>query len=290
MSATRLVLSGGGPKGLAILGALHYLDEQKMLSNITEYWGTSIGSVISLFLLVGYTPFELFHHFLITRGLVNEIFNSSEVIENAAFCRIESFGEKIREFLIKKTQPNNDPTFLELTQQFNKKINIIGANATLMQGECFNVDNCPNMKVITAIEISCNLPFIFTKKEYNNQVYVDGGFINNYPIDLADNDKNIVLGICVFGDIKDAQIPIKGFKNQLQWFYRLIHLPMLELHRQRLKYLSDKCTNIELTINGISILEMSPSPNKKLKIFSSGYQQCRAFYKKKNLDSWNVEW
>ena len=73
-----------------------------------------------------------------------------------------------------------------------------------MRGECFNVDNCPDMKVSVAIEISCDLPYIFTKKKYNGNVYVDGGFINNYPINLADDYTSRVLGICVFGEVSVA--------------------------------------------------------------------------------------
>lgn len=265
---TRLVLSGGGPKGLAILGALHYIDENKGLDNIKEYWGTSIGSVISLLLLVGYTPFEAFHEFFMQQQFIDEL-NVHHIFDGSAFCPIELFGNKVRYFLEKKLGENCNPTFMDLYNKFGKKIHIIGANTDTMKGDCFNVDNNPDMLIIDAIEISCDLPYIFTKKKYNNNTYVDGGFINNYAVNLADNNIDYCLGICVFGNIK-----VSG-NDHIGWIYRLLHMPIMELYRERISRISKKFTNVELTIDNISIVEMSPTPKKKINVFSSGYQQAR---------------
>src|SRR5271156_5786165 len=63
-----LVLSGGGIKGLAILGALHYVHDQlKVFTNFKNYVGTSIGSIICYLLIIGYTPLELLLYFFSTR-------------------------------------------------------------------------------------------------------------------------------------------------------------------------------------------------------------------------------
>ena len=61
---TRLVLSGGETKGVAQLGALHYFWENGQLNyqSITHYAGASVGSLISLLLVCGYTPFEIWTH------------------------------------------------------------------------------------------------------------------------------------------------------------------------------------------------------------------------------------
>ena len=56
-----LILSGGGTKGLCILGALQYMQDTKRLEcdSIKRFIGTSIGAIISYFLAIGYTPMEL---------------------------------------------------------------------------------------------------------------------------------------------------------------------------------------------------------------------------------------
>jgi len=275
---TRLVLSGGGTKGLAILGALHYIDQHKGLDNIKEYWGTSIGSVISLLLLVGYTPFEAFHEFFTQQQFTDtNSLDIQNIIDESAFCPIELFGDKVRYFIEKKIGKDVDPTFSDLYKKFNKKINIIGANTDTMRGECFSVETHPDMKVIDAIEISCDLPYIFTKKKYNNATYVDGGFINNYAVNLADNNDHYCLGICVFGTIDTSK------NDHIGWIYRLLYMPIMELHRERTSRLSNKFTNIELTIDNISIIDMSPTLKKKVETFSAGYKQGRKILMDKGL-------
>src|SRR6185295_147822 len=100
---TRLVLSGGGSKGLAILGALHLFHENKALDQIIEYWGTSVGSVIGLLLLIGYTPFEIFYQFFNSDQLVDaEKFDIQSIFQEAAFCNISFLGNKVRHFIEQK--------------------------------------------------------------------------------------------------------------------------------------------------------------------------------------------
>jgi len=278
----RLVLSGGGSKGLAVLGALHYIYEQKGLQDITDYWATSVGSVISLLLLIGMTPMEIFHEFFIMESFVNSSeLNISSIIDDGAFCPIHIFGNKIKTIISKKLGENSDPTFRDLHNRYNsKKLYIIGANTTKMCCECFSVDTHPEMKIIDAVEISCDLPYIFTKKKYNGCEYVDGGFINNYPINLADNGVDECLGICVTAsttNIKTAE------KDYLGWIYRLLYLPVMELHRERISRISEKVMHIELVVNNISMFEMNPDNHKKINLFAEGYKQCGQKWTELNL-------
>ena len=46
---TVLVLSGGGIKGIAQIGAIKYLADSGILKNINYIIGTSVGSIIGLF-------------------------------------------------------------------------------------------------------------------------------------------------------------------------------------------------------------------------------------------------
>jgi predicted acylesterase/phospholipase RssA len=238
---------------------------------------------MSLLLLVGYTPFEAFHQFFMVENLADPTIG--DAWEETALCPIEAFGDKIRHFIEKKLGRGADPTFYELYQHFGKKIHIMGANTDTMRGECFDVDSNPLMKVMDAIEISCDLPYIFTKKRYEGNTYVDGGFINNYAVNLADDGINECLGICVFGDMS------VGADNHIGWIYRLIYMPIMELHRERVSRLSDRFTNVELTINNISMMEMTPTREKKIAVFSSGYRQARERIEYiEYRDSWLAEW
>ena len=188
---TCLCLSGGGIKGLGFIGVLEKLIEHKKieLNKIDMYVGTSIGSIISFFLILGFTIEEI-KEFIIT-------FNFSKLNEEIdCIILIEKFGinngEKAKllfsKFLELKLNVK-DITFKELFNKIQKKILIIGTNLTKCQEELFSVDTTPDMSVITAIRISMSIPIIFTPVIYNNSVYVDGALVNNFPINYCPKDK-----------------------------------------------------------------------------------------------------
>ena len=60
MEKTKLVLSGGGIKGIAHVGALYALDKLDILNNITEFAGTSVGSLVLALYVIGYKPVEMY--------------------------------------------------------------------------------------------------------------------------------------------------------------------------------------------------------------------------------------
>jgi len=54
-----LVFEGGGVKGIAYTGALEVLEKKGILNNIQRFAGTSAGSIVAVFLAVGFTPKEI---------------------------------------------------------------------------------------------------------------------------------------------------------------------------------------------------------------------------------------
>src|SRR5260221_13304866 len=59
-----LVISGGGIKGFGILGMLHKLAEDCLLSSVSSYVGSSVGGVIAALLCFGLSPIEIVFFFL----------------------------------------------------------------------------------------------------------------------------------------------------------------------------------------------------------------------------------
>lgn len=263
----KLVLSAGGSKGLNILGGLDYIYTfHDKLENIKEYWGTSVGSVISLLLLIGFTPFEIFHKFYIFEKFLEPKLG----FDNFGLCNIEDFGNLLKQIVIEKIGYN--PTFGDLYRDFNKKLFIMGTNVDLAEGVLFNTETHDSMFVIDAIEISCDLPLIFTRKVYQGHTYTDGALINDYPIDLADDFESKVLGIYIQQKVNPT--------TYLHWIYKLIYIPMQELHRKRISEISDKCTSIEIECEGDStdLLQLYPSKKVQIQMFCDGYTQVERYF------------
>lgn len=54
------------------------------------------------------------------------------------------------------------------------------------------------MKILEAIRCSISLPIIFTPVRIDNMVLVDGGVLNNLPIEMMDFEET--LGISLYRD------------------------------------------------------------------------------------------
>jgi predicted patatin/cPLA2 family phospholipase len=185
-----ICLSGGGEKGIAFIGALKYLTKNTKLnlSKITNWLGTSVGSIISFFFCLGYSIDEI-EEFILN-------FNFG-ILEKSLIIDVDTFltnyglddGTKIMYIIINflKLKLNvNDITFIELYNITKKNLSMIGTNYTKGTEVCFNHINYPTLSVIKAIRISISVPLLFTPVLYNNDYYVDGGIINNLPIKYCD--------------------------------------------------------------------------------------------------------
>ncbi|HMJ46871.1 MAG TPA: patatin-like phospholipase family protein [Ferruginibacter sp.] len=214
-----LVLEGGGIRGAAYAGAMSVLEEKGILKNIEKVAGTSAGSVVGLMVSLGYTSKEidsiLFH-------LKIEKFNDGHGGLLGKYRRLKrhygihkgkEFGKWI-EHLIQTKTGNPAITFRQLDSlsKYNpsiKKLYCVGANLTRQRTEIFSFETTPDILVKTAIRISCSIPFYYesilldstgkemdkSMKTKNFQVYVDGGIVANYPINIFDSCQNGINGL-----------------------------------------------------------------------------------------------
>lgn len=281
---TKLVLSGGGPKGFLQLGALQYLYEHHYLQDINEYWGTSIGSVISFFLSIGMSPVDIFYELLNADKIIeNYDTDYTKLLNGIGLCPIEQFGNKIRNVAYKTI--GFSPTFQQLKDNFQADLHITGTNIDQMKGQIFDHESHPEMEIVEAIEISCCLPFIFTKKIYKNETYADGGFYNNFPIELADNSDGYVLGICN-NEIKKN----KKIDGVFDWLVRLFLMPVHELHFTKIKYHTNSSFIIHLEDKSISGFEMNLPNKQKIKVFINGYRQAKQIIEQSPFIKQFQEW
>jgi len=198
-----LVLSGGGVKGFAYIGVLKKLEELKKLKDLKHILGVSIGSVFGLLYLIGYTYEELYEEFLTKNIKDLTDYKISNFIKKYGFETGKIFITWLETLLLKKGISQR-VTFNELYKKNGIKYSIVVTNLNYYRTEVFNYETKPKMKILKAIRMSINLPLIFTKQEYNNNIYVDGGVINNLPMNLVEEEFPNILGInLVYKNTKD---------------------------------------------------------------------------------------
>jgi predicted acylesterase/phospholipase RssA len=184
-----IVISGGAVKSLSSIGCIKYLEEVDIVKYIRNFLGTSAGSLLCLFMVLGYSSDEII-------SFLCEQFQQEDIVQldvDEVFLLFENYGissgKNLTLFvsnMLQKKHHKQDITFLELAKTTGKNLIICVANLTDQREEYWSVDTEPNMSVGFAIRASCSLPLIFTPVNYKHKIYIDGGIYNNFPIDYFD--------------------------------------------------------------------------------------------------------
>ncbi|MDN3582034.1 patatin-like phospholipase family protein [Mucilaginibacter flavus] len=167
-----IALSGGGVRGVAHLGVMQaMIDHGIQFSHIS---GTSAGAIGAAFVAEGYAPKEVLRIIKENRllKLLRPAFGSSGLI-SILHAR----------FLISKYIPHNS------FQGLKTNITI----STVDLGEARLV-YFTSGELDLAVLASCCLPGIFKPIEINNHMYVDGGILNNFPVEPLVGNCDLIIG------------------------------------------------------------------------------------------------
>ena len=228
-----LVLSGGGAKGFAHIGVLKVIDSLDI--KIDYIAGTSMGAIIGSLYASGYSGKQLdsiFQSLNIT-SIVNDdlprasqTFYEREHIEKYAvtlpFSRFRlslpsalSRGQNVYSLLTKLLLHVNDVDYFE-----NLPIPFFCMATDVETGEEVMLDH-GNLAMAT--RASGAFPTLFQPVEINGRFLIDGGVVNNYPIDeLRAKGMDLIIGVDVqdgladmeeMGSAPDVLVQINNFRT-----------------------------------------------------------------------------
>jgi NTE family protein len=261
-----VVLSGGGINGFAILGALQKLIELNIIVSPDIYCGTSVGSIISLLLNIGYLPINIFNLLLIidfSKLIENKIDN---ILEETCFGLYspEPIIEMLKLFMIKKNI-NPEITFNDLFKLTSTKLIITGTCINDISLYYFSIDHSPNMKVIEAIRISMSIPIFFKPYFYNNKYWIDGGCINNYPIELFTDRLDDVIGINIIDNYYN-----ENFEDIQTYIFSVVKSILKGQHNYKNDIFKDFTLTILCPSNTCNNWEITNDVKKEL--YNIGYE------------------
>jgi predicted acylesterase/phospholipase RssA len=263
-----LVISGGSTKGLIALGSLQYLSEQYLLKNINTYIGTSIGSIISYFIIIGYTPIEIVVY-ICKNNVIEKInkLNLCNIINGEGVISFSLIHEILEKMTIEKI--GFLPTLQQLKNKFNKTLVCTTYNLTKDCPEYISYKNYPDLPCLTALRMSSNLPMVFEKYKYGDNFYIDGGVYNNFPVDIAHDYGENILSIL----LKHKSKYDLENKNTLEYLYNLLIIPMSSLNEYKIQQFSKNNKIIQFSkYSDIKPFDFGISSKDKLEMFSYGYQ------------------
>lgn len=202
MVIKHIVISGGGPVGLNFLGALKYLNEQQfwLIENIENIYATSVGTIIAIFLCLNY-DWETLYKYIIERPWHDAfIIKGKHILE--AYSSKGLYDRKLADIIFKPLLEAKDLSLSITLKEFYEYTKIFLHLYTFELNQFKTIElshiNFPNLPLMEAITMSCALPGLFIPTCRDNCCYMDGGVMDNYPLNFCLNNghnKDEILGI-----------------------------------------------------------------------------------------------
>ena len=234
-----LVLSGGGARAYAHIGVLHALNEHGIFP--IHVSGSSAGAMVGALYCNGYKPLKILelaksHEFLqiFKIGLVNK--------ELTEMTRLKSFLNQY------------------LTDDFSSLKTPLSICASNINVGAYEIRS--SGKLIEFIAASCAIPLLFKPIKINNQLYVDGGLLNNLPVEPLFETSEKIIGVSVNEHEHKDQI-----KGTLQITQRCLQLAIWSTMQERI----EKC-DVSICIDKHLNYSMF-SISKSQELFDVGYKE-----------------
>lgn len=254
-----IVLSGGGAKGTAHVGALKVIEEAGV--PIDMIVGTSMGAIIGGLYSVGHTP-ECLDSILRTQNWTTLLTDRKKEQELSFLAREREDNYIINLPLKKSTEKyslqniNSNAGIIEgrnIIKMFQKLI------APEYEGEidfdklptrfaCVAVDVTTGKEVVfhngrldTAMRASMSIPGAFKPIRMGNMLLIDGGILNNYPVDVAKQmGADIIIGV----DVSEGLYEADRIKNMMDIVNQVTSIYEIDKHKKNIKN-----TDIYIKIN-----------------------------------------
>ncbi len=243
-----LVLSGGAAKGIAHIGVLKALEELGV--KVRALSGVSAGAIVSVFYAAGYGPEEML-----------SLLKSVNWLKLFRFKppRYGLIGwEKAHRFLeehlsIKRLENLGIPTTLCAVDLYS------GKPLYFSEGELFPV-----------LFGSCAIPGIFEPVRYREYLLVDGGIMNNLPVEPFESKDRAVVCVDVLPISEERRI-----RGILHVLIRSFFLAVRSNSEKRRKF----CDLVIIP----ELKDYSPlDVNKAEEIFRAGYEATLRVFKEKS--------
>lgn len=268
-----LVLSGGGAKGMAHIGALKIIEETGV--RIDYIGGTSTGAIIGGLYATGYSAIQIdsiFRAVNFSQLIQDEIprsaktfFEKNESERYAMNLPFQNFKISLPTSISKGQNMYN--LFSKLTSHVNDVDNFndlpipffcIATNIESGKETILNKGYLP-----AAVAASSALPTLFNPVKIGDSIYVDGGVTNNYPIEkVRSMGADIVIGI----DVQDTLKTRNKLKNAIEILGQVGNYSAIEAMIDKR---NDTDIYIRPNITDFSVVSF----NEKLEIMDAGTKE-----------------
>ncbi len=281
-----LVFKGGGVLGIAYAGAISVLEDKGILKDVKRAAGTSVGSIVSALVCLGYSSEEI-------REVMDKT-DFNKFLDHANPLLIpKKYGIYSGDFLFKwiqdlveKKTGDKNITFEGLKKDGFKDLRVVSTNLSTADIQEFSWHKTPETIVAESIRSSMSIPMVFTAWKFSNEkpndhVYVDGGVLSNFPISsFQDMDKT--LGFFIKTHVEDEVLDYDNIAKYAKYLFKAT------MRGQDLDFFNDP-EKSKVTVNidsmGISSVEFDLDKSQQMSLFNSGKIATIEFLEKEQKDS-----
>ncbi|MDR6300053.1 patatin-like phospholipase family protein [Mesonia maritima] len=248
-----LVLSGGGAKGLAHIGALKVIEKAGI--RVDYIGGSSMGAIIGSLYAAGYSPEELDSIFQRT--------NFNTLIQDDLPRGVKTFYEKEESERYAVSLPfdkfkvsfpsglSKGQNIYNLVSQLTSHVNHINNFEKLpIPFFCIGTDIETGREVILnsgslaqAVSASGAIPSLFSPVPINGRLITDGGVSNNYPVEeLRKRGVDYIIGV----DVQDSLVDRKDLQSAFEILTQVNNFRTIRDMREKRK-LTDLYINPDIT-------------------------------------------
>ena len=171
-----LVLGGGGITGLLYVGLFKALRDKQLLDKITSMSTQSVGAGIAFLYLAMGKDVDKMEDYLMDVDF-RDIFIKDPFKKPFDYGVLDS--DRFKELgkdVLKKQNLSSNITFQELYDLTGVEFNVLTTNISSGLSRYFSHTTDPNAKVLTILQMSMAIPYVFTPVKYDGSWYIDGGY------------------------------------------------------------------------------------------------------------------
>jgi predicted acylesterase/phospholipase RssA len=200
-----LVISGGGPIMVQVLGAVQQLEKDEFIDmkNIESIYGTSAGAIVGILICLKF-DWETINDYIIKRPWQDvfpiKVQNIFDAYTKKGVFDIKTIEKCFKPLLDAKDIPMdiNLDDFYKLT---NIEMHLFSFEINEYKVYDISYLTHPKLSLVTAIHMTCALPVLVSPVCIDDKCYIDGGMSSNYP-----------LSYCIQSGKNSDEI--LGFKNK----------------------------------------------------------------------------
>jgi len=284
------VFSGGGIKGIALIGAFEEIEQRGF--QFDRVAGASAGAIIAALIAAQYSSKEIYR--LLDELNLEMLLDERKTILPFAvtkwiflYWRLGLYrGNALETWLAEILAKKGLRTFADLPPQHLRVVasDITNGRLIVLPDDLIQYGIDPrSFSIAKAIRMSCSLPYFFEpvrlKVNHETSMIVDGGVLSNFPMWLFDRDniKKVrpTLGIKLSN--QPNELPKNEIDNSIQLFGALFET-MKDAHDARYISRKDAKNVIFIPSEGFSTTEFSLTEDKKQLLMKQGRESARKFF------------